>query len=242
MAVSLMSAHAAAEQEPIQNRLIGNLGLGVYATQSSVRGRDAAPVVLPYAYIDYGRFFARIDTFGAKTIPMGSGYLELVARINFDGFDTDAAGLRGLATRAHSLPLGVGTLQKTPVGAFFLNAFHDVNHSGGKLFEAIYAAKFTLGHVAFFPLLGAEYRGAKSIRYYYGVSAAEAAASGHPVYRPGGAFNPLAAMHVEIPVTNSAWLSVHWRRKWLDESITDSPIVQKSTVDSAFMALSYEFK
>lgn len=240
--MGLVSTYGAANEEFIQNCPIGHLGLGAYSIQNIVRGRDDALVVLPYTYLDFGRFFTRLDTFGVKTLFGGYGYLELVARVNFDGFDTGAAGLRGLAKRSHSLPLGAGTLQKTPAGAFFLNAFHDVNGSGGKLFETLYAAKFTLGRVALFPLLGAEYRDAEYVRYYYGISQAESAASGHPVYRPGGAFNPLVALHIETPLTHTTVLTFYWKRKWLDEPVTDSPIVEKSTVDSAFIALSYEFK
>jgi outer membrane protein len=233
---------AAADPPALQNRPIGDLGLGAYTLQSIVRGNDDALMVLPYAFIKYARAFARQDTLGVKTFPAGYGHLELVARINFDGFDTDAPELRGLASRSHSMPLGIGTFQITPVGGLFLNAFHDVNDSGGNSLEAIYGAKVTLGNVAAYPLLGAEYRDAKYVRYYYGVSKSESAASGTPEYQPGGAFNPMAAVQVEIPITETMYLIFYWRRLWLDTTITDSPIIARTTKDTGFAAVSYRFE
>lgn len=240
--IGLTFSSAVADQEPLPNRPIGDLGLGAFATQSIVRGDDDTLLPLPYAYLDYGRFFARLDTLGFKTIGMGYGHLELVARVNFDGFDTDVPELQGLEKRSHSIPLGIGTFQKTPIGGVFLNAFHDVNDSGGNLIEAIYATKFMLGPVAFYPQAGVEYRDEKYVRYYYGVTPAESAASGYPQYEPGGAFNPLAALQVEIPVHGNVFLNLYWRHKWLDDSITDSPIVEKDAADTGFVALSYRFK
>lgn len=232
----------AVDTAAFKNRPVGDLGLGAFATQSIVRGDDDTLLPLPYAYLDYGRFFARLDTLGVKTFGMGYGFLELVARVNFDGFDTDVPELQGLEKRSHSIPLGIGTFQKTPIGGIFLNAFHDVNDSGGNLFEAIYAAKFMLGGVAFYPQAGVEYRDGKYVSYYYGVTPAEAAASGYPQYEPGGALNPLAALQVEIPVAGNIFLNLYWRHKWLDSSITNSPIVEKSAADTGFVALSYRFK
>jgi outer membrane protein len=233
---------ATAGQDAPQNRPLGDLGAGVYSMQSIVRGHDNAPAALPYAFFSYGRFFARQDTLGVKTFPAAYGYVEMVARINFDGFNTDAPELRGMKTRVQSLPLGVGTFQRTPVGGVFLHAFHDVNESGGKLLEAIYAAKFALRRVVVYPLLGAEYRDANYLRYYYGVSKSESDASGITVYQPDGALNPMLALQLEIPIADRVYLNLYWRRKWLDHAITSSPIVEKATKDDGFAAISYRFE
>lgn len=233
---------AAASPEPLQNRLVGDLGLGAFGTQSVLRGANDSLRVLPYAFATYGRYFARLDTLGVKTLPAGYGYIELNARINFDGFDSDTPELRGLKLRSNSVPLGIGTFQKTPVGAFFLNAFHDVKDSGGNVFEAVYGAKFTVGNIAAFPLFGAEYRDAKYVGYYYGVSESESAASGKLAYQPGGALNPILAMRVGIPITKTVRLNLYWRRLWLDTTIARSPIVASTTKDNGFVAVTYRFE
>lgn len=221
--------------------MVGDLGLGAFKIQSVARGDDDTLSILPYVFVNYGRAFARLDTLGMKTLPAGYGHLELIARISTDGFDTDVPELEGLKSRSRSMPLGVGTFQRTPAGAVFLHAFHDVNDSGGNLLEAIYSAKFTLGNVSAYPLLGAEYRDAKYVRYYYGVSESESAASGKPQYRPDGALNPIAALHVKIPLTETVNLNLYWRRLWLDSTITDSPIVTRTSKDTGLVAVSYQF-
>ena len=239
--ICFMPTLATADTAPFQDRLIGDLGLGAFATQSVVRGGSDSLTVLPYAIATYGRYFARLDTLGAKTLPVGFGHIELIARINFDGFTSDTPELQGLNRRKHSVPLGIGTLQKTPVGAFFLNAFHDVNASSGNLIEVIYGAKFTLGPVTAYPLFGAEYRDMTYVSYYYGVSPSESVASGKSEYRPAGALNPIAAIHADIPIMKTVKLSLYWRRLWLDSAIANSPIVANSTKDNAFVAISYRF-
>lgn len=178
-------------------------------------------MVLPYAYVDYGRFFARLDTLGVKTFALGYGYVEMIARVNFDGYDTDVAELQRLAKRSHSIPLGIGTFQKTLIGGFFIHAFHDVSYSRGHLFEAIYATKFTVNRVLIYPMLGAEYRNMSYTRYYYGVSEADSTVNGIPTYEPAGAFNPFVALQVEFPLTNTMNLNFY---KFLKDRATHCTI------------------
>jgi hypothetical protein len=93
----------------------GELGLGVYLKRGMVNEVGGSVLVLPYVYGDYGRFFARVDTFGLKTLPLGSGHLELVARVNTKGFDAARTALRGVGDRRNPVPIGVGTMQHTQI-------------------------------------------------------------------------------------------------------------------------------
>lgn len=216
----------------------GDLGLGVFRMERNVLGKSDQTTVLPYAYFDYGRFFARLDTFGFKTAQFGAGYLELAARVNFDGMDAE----RGLNRRSNSLPLGIGTLQETPVGAFFLNAFYDVNQSHGSLLEAVYALQFDLGRTSFYPQLGIERRSASYNNYFYGVTAPESAASGYREYRAGASTTPMLALTVEVPLTGNWVGNLTLRRKWLGNGVADSPIVNHSTENMGFVAINYHFR
>ena len=220
----------------------GDIGLGVYYTSSLIRSQASQKPVLPYAYFSYDRAFVRLDTLGVKTMKMGYGYLEIVGRYSQDGFDSDTAALAGIENRRTSVPLGVGTLQVTPIGAFFINAFHDVGKSGGNLLEAIYVAKLESLGAAFYPMLGAEHRSREYVSYYYGVSSQEAAGSSFPEYHPGGAFNPLLGMMVEVGLTDEYHLNFYLRRRWLDSAIHASPLVKRRHLDTGFVALSYRFK
>ena len=236
----LQSTTASAEE--FKSAIVGDIGLGGYYTGDIIRGDQAQTSVLPYVDFNYSRMFARIDTFGFKTLPLGYGHVELVGRFSQDGFDTNAPSLAGLTKRENSLPIGIGTLQVTPIGGFMLNAFHDVNASRGNIFEMIYGGRIELRKVKLYPLVGAEYRSKEYVRYYYGVSPQEAANSNYAAYRPDGAMNSLIALIADITLTDNYHLHVYARRKWLDDVISQSAIVDKAYLDTGYVAVSYRFK
>ena len=233
---------AAYAQQPAQNdfpdHISGDIGVGLYRTERNYHGKSDKTQVLPYAYFDYGRFFARMDTFGIKTIKLGYGYLELSGRVTFDSVDAQ----RGLNSRANSVPLGIGTMQETPFGAFFLNAFYDINKSHGSLFEAIYAAQIDLGKTRIYPQAGIERRSASYSDYYYGVTAAESASGGLRAYQAGASTNPILGLTIDMPLTDNWVANLTLRRKWLGSGIANSPIVNHSTENTGVLAVNYRFK
>lgn len=233
---------AQAETEDFPQRVDGDIGLGAYYTHSVIRGKSDALSILPYADFEYGRMFFRVDTLGVKTLKMGYGHLELIGRISMDGYNTNTPALQGLKRREMSIPLGIGTLQVTPIGGFYINAFHDVRESQGNWFEVIYGAKVDLQRVIFYPLLGAEYQSKEYVRYYYGISAQEAAGSQYASYQPAGTFNGLLGLIAEIRLNDGYYLNCYVRRKRLGDAIRLSPIVNQRYLDTGYLALSYRFK
>lgn len=240
---ALLAPHLAqAQPAPLEDKLAGDVGAAVYGTQSVIRSKATDSALLPYGFFDYGRFFARVDTFGVKTLPIGYGYLELIGRVSQDGWRADTAALAGLTDRKTPVPLGIGTFQQTPYGVFILNAFVDANKSRGALLEATYAAEFKLGRVSFYPQLGVEYRSAKYANYLYGVTAAESAASGYAAYTAGASTTPMLGLGMDVPLGEPWILSLQLRRKWLDSAVYNSPLGNRKTQDMGFIALSYRFK
>ena len=231
-----------AQAEEFLRKIDGDIGLGAFYTGHTVRSKADQLSVLPYAYFSYDRVFIRLDTLGIKTWKLGYGYLEIVGRYSQDGFDADTSSLAGIRNRQTSIPLGIGTLQVTPIGAFFINAFHDVSKSGGNLFEAIYVGKLDASWLTFYPLAGAEYRSTEYVRYYYGVSSQEAASSPYSAYQPGGAVIPLMGLLVDARLTEEYHINFYLRRRWLSNSIQDSPIVDHKFLDTGYLALSYRFR
>lgn len=231
-----------AQTEELPLRIDGDIGLASYYTSSIIRGNTDHAQILPYGNFDYGRFFMRIDTLGIRTLKLGYGYLEIAARFSQDGFSAGANNLNGIGDRHTSIPLGMGSMQITPIGAFFINAFHDINKSGGNLLEAIYVAELDTPQVTFYPLAGAEYQSSNYVRYYYGISSQEAALSQYAAYQPNGAFNPLLGLMIDARLTDEYHLNFYLRRKWLDNAIQSAPIVDQRTMDTAFVALSYRYQ
>ena len=233
-------AQAQSEEPPL--RIDGDIGLGNYYARSIIRGKADWVSTLPYGNFDYGRVFMRIDTAGIKLFKLGYGYLEFAGRFSQDGFNADVNNLHGMDDRQSSIPLGLGTLQITPMGAFYINVFHDINKSRGNLFEAIYVAELDMPKLIFNPLAGAEYQSMNYVRYYYGISAQEAATSQYAVYQPTGAFNPLLGLMIDAKLTEKYHLNFYLRRKWLGSAIQSSAIVGQKTMDTGFIALSYRFE
>jgi outer membrane protein len=230
----------AVQADEFKQTLTGDVGLGAYYTKSTMRGMSDKLSALPYLDAEYGRLFARVDTLGVKTEALGYGYLELVGRISQDGLDANA--LPGIGKRETPLPLGIGTLQLTPLGGVMINAFHDVGRSQGDLFEVIYGGQIDLPGVTLYPLAGAEYQSAKYVRYYYGVSPGEAVVSQYASYQSAGALNGLLGLLVEVKLTDEYYLNAQMRRKWLGGAIGRSPVVHQGTQDTGYVALSYRFK
>lgn len=223
------------------DRLVGEVGLGLYARTEVVRDTGTSTMLLPYVYADWGRFFARVDTLGARIVPLGLGHLELVARISTEGWDADRPSLRGLSDRDNPLPVGIGTMQRTAYGALFLYAMHDLR-SGGNYLEATWGSRFDLGRVALYPLLGLEHRTRGYVGHLYGVSAAESAASGRAAYSPGASTVPMVGLAATVPISGPWAVQLQWRHRWLDDSIRNSPIVANGSLDSGHVALTYAFK
>lgn len=246
LASHLIAASALAEEkpaeDPLPNRIQGDIGVLAVKEQSPVRGENSNPLPLPFAYFDYGRLYARLDTFGVKTLPLGYGYLEITGRVKFDGYKTsNNAALQGIAGRQNSLPIGLGSFQVTPIGGFFLYALHDVGRSQGNLFEADYVAEFETGKVTYYPEAGVEYYTSGYTRYFYGVSQAESAASGYAAYTPSAAVIPFLSLWLQVPVMPNWNAHFYFRRKWLGSSISNSPLVNISHADSGFVAFVRHF-
>jgi outer membrane protein len=213
--------------------LIGDVGVASYRTPAITRSNQKNDAVLPYVYADYGNWYARVDTFGYKMTPIGAGHVEIATRISFEDYQPINAGID---RRSRPKPLGLGTFQETPYGAFFLYAFRDVT-SDGTLLDASYAAEFVVGNFHFYPQLGVEQRSQKYVGKLYGVDATEAQRSGLTAYSPKSSTSPNAAIAAEYPFADHLKLTVQVRKRYLDKAIQDSPLVNAKQQTSGFVAV-----
>lgn len=236
--VATLALHASHAQELDKTKLVGDVGMAMYKTPAITRTHENNNVVLPYVYADYGDAYARVDTFGYKIAPLGVGHFEVATRLSFEGYQSDIAGID---RRSRPKPLGVGTFQETPYGAFILYAFRDAT-SGGRLIDATYAAEFVIGDWHFYPQLGVEQRDQKYVEKLYGVDRVEAQRSGLPIYTSSHSISPNAAIAVEYPLIDQLKFSLQLRRRWLDKAIYESPLVNTKQQTSGFIAISKTFE
>ncbi len=238
--VNLLSAATLVvfSQSATAEGFVGEVGGMVTTSGALVKGAGTSTSVLPYAYGDWGRFYARVDTFGVKAAPLGDGHIELAVRVSTEGFKSSKTVYPTAGDRSAPLPIGVGTFQRTSLGGVFAYAMHDPQ-SGGQFGELNWAGKIDVGPVKLYPQLGVQYRSADYVRHLYGMTAAQSLATGLPVYRPGSSFTPMATLQAAVPLGGPWSLQLQTRYRRLDNAVAHSPLVNSSSQVSGFAALTY---
>lgn len=231
----------AASQSAFPDRFVGDLGAMVTSSSAVVRGADVTASALPYAYGDWGRFYARVDTLGIKMLPLASGHLELAARVSTEGFKSRKTAYPAAEDRSSPLPIGAGTFQRTAVGGIFAYAMHDPQ-SGGQFAELNWAGQLDLGAVKLYPQLGVQYRSADYVRHLYGVTAAQSVATGLQAYQPGSSLMPMATLHASMPLSGPWSLQLQARYRWLDDAVRQSPLINQTGQVSGLAAVTYTLK
>jgi outer membrane protein len=227
----------------LPEHIVGDVGLAMYTSNLYIGTEGMQSFVLPYAFADYKRAFIRIDEVGFKTLKMGYGYLELIGKINLDNYKVKSLFNGASINRSDPIPLGIGTFQETPIGGFFINAYHDFGKSKGALYEFSYFAEIeTFKKVVLYPQLGVERQSNQYANYYYGISPGESAQTGYSAYTAPASNNLLAGLMIEIPVVDNWYINIYGKRKWMGSGINNSPVMNRSFQDSALMALAYRFK
>lgn len=235
--LTLCAAHAQSSQD----HFVGDVGALLSTQTPLVRGQEKSQNVLPYAYGDWGRFYARVDTLGLRVLPWGQGHVELVARLGMDGVQASKTAWPRLNDRSAPLPIGLGTFQTTPIGGLFAYLMHEPR-SVGQFAEFSWAGRLALGSVTLYPQLGAQYRSSALVRHLYGVTPAEAAQTGLSTWQGERSIAPMATLHTEVPLVADWTLQLNVRHQWLDKAITDSPLVDSKTRTTGFLALTRSLK
>lgn len=231
-------AHGALAQEAFNDRFVGEAGGMLVGAQPLVQGRTGSATALPYVYGDWGRFYARVDTLGIKTLALGQGHLELAARISTEGFKARDSAFPAVGDRSAPVPMGLGTFQRTSMGGLFAYALHDPQ-SGGQLLELTWAGRVPLGSATLYPQLGLEHRSAAYVQHLYGVSAAQAAASGLSAYQAGASTVPVVSLNAAL-LLNGPWaLQLQMRYRRWDDAVRQSPLVERASQLSGYVALTH---
>lgn len=238
--VVLSHAQVAQSTGDDKTRIVGDVGLGLFHTGSISKGVESSNSFLPFVNATYGNLFARVDTAGMKVFPLAYGDVEISTRIGLEGFKQKNEPYS--VTRTSPVPVGISTAQITPLGAFFVHGFHDFK-SGGILFDLNYAARFKLDSLTFYPQVGVERRSAKYVQYLYGVTQQEVAESQNKLtsYAGGASTTPKIAMAVDYPIDRHNSLKLNIAKKWVDRSISDSPLVSSHSQTNVFLAIAHKF-
>jgi MipA family protein len=232
-------ATAAQAQPAWPDRFVGDAGGMLVSSQALVQGASSSATALPYVFGDYGRFYARVDTLGVKTLPLAQGHLELAARISTEGFKAHKTAFATAGDRTAPVPVGLGTFQRTAWGGVFAYVFHDTT-SGGQLMELTWAGKVAMGAVTVYPQLGLEHRSAAYVQHLYGVSAAQSSLGLAP-YQASASTIPVLSLNVTLPLQGPWALQLQTRYRAWDNAVRNSPLVERSGQISGYAALTYNW-
>jgi outer membrane protein len=229
--------------DSLPDHIVGDIGAAVYTSNLHIGTEGTQSLALPYAFFDYQRFFVRIDEVGIKTVKMGYGYLEVIGKINLDSYKVKSPFNGASINRSDPIPLGIGSFQETPIGGFFVNAYHDFGKSKGALYEFLYFAELeTYQKIIVYPQVGVERQSSQYANYYYGINPGESQLTGYSAYSAPATNNLLAGVMVEIPVVDNWYVNVYGKRKWMGNGVNNSPVMNRSFQDNLFVALAYRFK
>jgi len=229
--------------DELPDHIVGDIGVGLYSSNMSIGANGTQTYVLPYAFFDYERFFARIDTFGFKTMKIGYGYLEVAGQVNLDDYNRKSAITGASYNKQDPIPIGIGTFQDTPIGGFFFHAYQDVERSNGQLYQFSYFTEIeTIDRIKLYPEIAVERLSNSYANYYYGVSPGASKNLGYPEYTVAATNNYTAGLMLEAPIVDNWYFTIFGRRKFLGSNISSSPIMTRSYQDSVLGSVVYRFQ
>ncbi len=223
------------------------LGLGAFISDDAYKGKDTRVWPMPIIWWQYGNLYARGSRAGVILGNPKSKALEcsLFLEPRFMGYDDDDSNdLNGMDDREYSLDAGIGVECKIPnaYGITLDTSFAGdiLGENEGQEVKVALTKLFDFKPFFFKPRIGVAWQSQDLVDYYYGVRSQEATAS-RPAYSPNDAFNPVVGLDFYM------WLSEKWLLisrvavNFLDNEISDSPIVQDDTTQTYLIGIARMF-
>ncbi len=218
------------------------LGAGAVVSSKPYVGVDTKVYPIPlFAYEGKRLYFHGIGAgyrlFNDKGLAIGP-----VIQPRFDGYEEDdSSALDGMDDRRLSIDAGVGLSWLTDVGLFGVSFVTDLLgiHDGQEL-DFSYAVLFRWGGFDFTPSVGVRWKSENLVDYYYGVRAEEAA-FGRPSYQGNDAVDPYVRLGVQRTLGGKWSLTAGVECEWLDDDISDSPIVDDNYEVSFLVGILYSW-
>lgn len=236
--MTLIAGGATAAQAQQGDRVI--LGLGVAAGPAYQGAEDYRVLPLPAIDISKGPFFANLRN-GIGVAPIDTAHFTM------GGSATFVQGIRG-----QDLPAGIDRVADSlgfrlfttlRGGGFIANvaATRALGGTKGTLVDASLSYPIILSpKLMLAPTIGTTWANAKYNDRYFGVTAAEARASGLRQFSTGAGIKDVsAALTANYRLTDRMSLTATASLSALTGDVKDSPLVRKDVVPVGIMALTY---
>jgi MipA family protein len=143
--------------------------------------------------------------------------------------------------RDYAIETGVELLFGGDWGQATFSAFGDVSGTHGGYEAALeYSHRWTRGRMSLSPTLGLRYKSKRRNDYYWGIHADETSEV-LPFYEAGDGINYQAGLRASVYLTAHTRLALSANYERLDQSIEDSPIVERPYVFGYFAGVAFQF-
>ena len=247
--VVVLAFPAQAEEPPADDQNVAetpestlNLGAGVAYRSPVYRGQDADYVPIPTVFYEKGKLYFRGNRLGYQFYKNESLTLDILGEFVFRGYDEDdSRHLRGMDDRDPSIEGGIAASYNDGWGTTGISFVTDLlsEHDGQEL-SFSYAKRFIHEPWVLTPSAGIAWQSGNLTDYYYGVERDEATPD-RARYSAGEAWNPFVTLTTQY-YFNEKWSTlIMFRYDWLDNEISDSPIVNKNYQVRAFVGVMCKF-
>jgi len=218
------------------------VGGGAVISSKPYDGVDSKVYPVPMFGYEGDRLYLRGISGGYRLFKHGGWSFGPMVRPRFEGYEADDSdALRGMDDRDLTLDAGVNFEAMTKWGLFGAMFVTDLlgEHDGQEC-EASYTVLFPYAGFTFIPSVALRWRSENLVDYYYGVKRSEARA-GRPAYSPSDTLDPVIRLAVRRKLTDHWGLLVGFQYEWLNDEISDSPIVDDDTAFSVLVGATYTF-
>ncbi len=186
--------------------------------------------------------FARGTSIGAHLWESEGLVVDLLGQYRFTQLRPDEEDLDGLEPRKSTLEVGLRATLTGPWGRLQAQWLTDaLDYHGGEATEVSYGFPMRLGRWWITPWLSYEWQSAELVDYYFGVSGAEAEASGIPAYSAGRAGIFGWGINTGYRITDNVIVFANLGQYRLDDSIADSPLSFESMQDMVYAGTTVAF-
>ncbi|NMP28180.1 MipA/OmpV family protein [Rahnella sp. SAP-1] len=161
---------------------------------------------------------------------------------SYDRGDGNGWAMQQLNNRRTTMMAGVSYQRITPLGALFGQVAADtLGVSNGIMATLSWQALLPIEQLAVIPAFGLDWESARQNRYYYGVSDAESERSSLPAYNPTASLTPWIQMAFDYTFSPRWDGYASARVNFLDQTVTSSPMVDKSQSYVVDVGVNYHF-
>ena len=218
------------------------LGLAIERLSPEIKGGEIENELAPLIIYRDGNFTFDSGTFQYKFYESGGLRFEALGKSHPAVYDTDDSNsLEGMDELDDTFDIGFGISKAVSWGAIELEVLNDVSGTDeGATVNASFHYPVAAGNWLIEPVIGINWQNSKRVDYAYGVSSGEVR-PGRSAYEAGDAMNPFVELNTVYKINDSWMLLGGLTYSNLDNTITESPIVEESSKSSFYGGVVFKF-